>query len=515
MSRNKKQLTCPPRTAVAYARYSSAGQRDVSIEQQLHDIRLFAAREGYNIVHEYADHAKSGYKRTTARSAFQAMLAAADRGNFDTLIVWKVDRFGRNREESATYKGRLRMRGVKVVYAMEPIPEGAAGIMLEGMLETTAEWYSANLSENVKRGMYDNAAKCMYNGAHVYGYCCGPDRKYAIVPEEAAVVRNIFEMYIGGMTITQICDRLNASGLKTNRGKPFVYSRVFNILHQERYLGIYIFNDIRIPDGMPRIIDQKTWEDARSMAKKQMRHHETRTSDFLLTGKAFCGKCHKPMVGDSGTSKTGDTHYYYSCQSKKRRAGCDKCSVRKDYLEDKVIDFLFDHCLTGEQMEAIASAVVQAQKEAMGSSPVPAMEEELRHALKQQDNINNAIAEGIWNSSTKAKLDELADTIKDLQENIAILKFSQAKLQDHDSVIQYLQRMAAGDRQDPEHRRHIINTFLNSVYVFDDHLKVAINAIEGNSQVPISPDSGSDTDPDGLPTGFHPNSRTIVYAVAL
>ena len=134
--------SCAPRTAVAYARYSSAGQRDVSIEQQLADIRAFAKREGFTIVHEYADHAKSGFKNSSARTAFQSMMKAAESGSFDTLICWKVDRFGRNREESALFKGRLRRFGVKVLYAMEPIPEGSAGVLLEGMLEATAEWYS-------------------------------------------------------------------------------------------------------------------------------------------------------------------------------------------------------------------------------------------------------------------------------------------------------------------------------------------------------------------------------------
>ena len=166
--------TCAPRTAVAYARYSSAGQRDVSIEQQLHDIRAYAAREGFNIIHEYADHARSGYKRTESRTAFQQMLSAVDSGAFDTVLVWKVDRFGRSREDSAVYKGRLRRRGVRVVYVMEPIPDGSAGVLLEGMLEATAEWYSVNLSENVKRGMDDNASRCLYNGTRVYGYACGP-----------------------------------------------------------------------------------------------------------------------------------------------------------------------------------------------------------------------------------------------------------------------------------------------------------------------------------------------------
>ena len=127
--KKQKTPTCAPRTAVAYARYSSAGQRDVSIEQQLADIRLFAQREGYTLVHEYADHARSGFKNASARTAFQSMMAAAESGGFDTVISWKVDRFGRNREESALFKGRLRRFGVKVLYAMEPIPEGSAGVL--------------------------------------------------------------------------------------------------------------------------------------------------------------------------------------------------------------------------------------------------------------------------------------------------------------------------------------------------------------------------------------------------
>lgn len=520
MKAKGKTQSCPPRTAVAYARYSSAGQRDVSIEQQMADIRAFAAREGYTIVHEFADHARSGFTKTNKRAAFQSLLAAADSGTFDTVLVWKVDRFGRNREESAVYKGKLRRFGVKVVYVMEPIPDGAAGVLLEGMLEATAEWYSVNLSENVRRGLNDNAQKCLFNGAHVYGYRCGPDRHYEIIPEEAAVVRRIFNLYLKGNTITQICSILNASGLTTNRDRPFVYSRVWTILNQERYLGFYIFKDLKIPGGMPQIIDIQTWEAARAMSKKLSRHYETRTSDFLLTGKAFCGHCGKPMVGDSGTSRHGTTYYYYSCQSKKRRAGCDKASVRKDKLEDAVVNFLMDQCLTGEQMEAIAAAVIQAQKEAESSSPLAAMEAELSDALRRQDNINDAIAAGVWNSSTKEKLDALEETISSLRDNISILRYSQRKLTDHDSVIRYLQRLASGNRQDPEHRRFLINTFLNSVYVYDDHLKVIINAVEGNTSLPISPadfapSPGSDSNRDSLPDGFHPNTLTISYTIAM
>ena len=103
------------------------------------------------------------------------MLRAASSGMFDTVLAWKVDRFGRNRRESAMYKGQLADLGVSVRYAMEPIPDGAAGVLTEGMLEAIAEWYSRNLSENIRRGKKDNAGKAIHNGINIFGYDKGPD----------------------------------------------------------------------------------------------------------------------------------------------------------------------------------------------------------------------------------------------------------------------------------------------------------------------------------------------------
>ena len=503
--------TCPARTAVAYARYSSAGQRDVSIEQQLADIRAYAAREGYHIVREYADHARSGYKNVENRAAFQQMLSSADSGTFDTVLCWKVDRFGRSREDSAVYKGRLRRFGVKVLYVMEPIPDGSAGILLEGMLEATAEWYSVNLSENVKRGLNDNAARCLYNGAHVYGYVPGPDKKYQIVPERAAVVRQIYSLYLSGESLSRIVRILNDSGLRNATGKPWNISLVYHVLTQERYTGVYIWKDQRTPGGIPAIIDQKTWEDVQRMLKRSVRKHSSNNVEFLLTGKAFCGHCGKPMVGDSGTSKLGTPHYYYSCQSKKRRAGCDKKSVRKQELEDAVIDFIFDHCLTGEEMDRIATAVIAAQQESMSASPLAQMERQLADVDRKIDNINNAIAEGIWNSTTKQKLDELSSTHDSLVVSISNLRATFGRLLDRKNVLAFLRRMASQDRTDPAQRKFLIQTFVNAVYVFDDHLKLYLNAIEGASQIPVS---CSDVVSDSLPTKPYPNPAIICYIIA-
>jgi len=514
--KKQKLPTCAPRTAVAYARYSSAGQRDVSIEQQLSDIRAFAKREGYTLVHEYADHAKSGYKDTSARTAFQAMMAAAENGGFDTVISWKVDRFGRNREESALFKGRLRRFGVKVLYAMEPIPEGSAGVLLEGMLEATAEWYSRQLSENVTRGMHDNAQRCLYNGTRILGYTRGPDGKYQLVPDEADLVRMIFDRYNSGFSAARICRELNAHGLATSRGKPFAPEGLLRIISNERYTGVYIWGDIRVADGMPPIIDRSTWEDAQRMKKKTARHVEQGAIDYLLTGKAYCGHCGASMIGDSGTSKDGRRHYYYTCQARKARKGCNKKAVQKDYLETAVISFILDNVLSDDQIQRTVDAVMELQAEELRHSPLSAMEAERKEVLTQIDNINNAIAAGIWSTSTVTKLRELEASAETLRISCDTLRFSQSQLIDRDRVMFFLRQFSKGDRNDPLLRRHIIETFVNSVYVFDDHLKLVINNLDGNARVPLEalPEC-SDSFVSGVPIVLHPNTRISVFRIAI
>ena len=509
--------TCAPRTAVAYARYSSAGQRDVSIEQQLADIRAFAKRSGFTIVHEYADHAKSGFKNANARTAFQSMMAAADSGTCDRVSCWKVDRFGRNREESALFKGRLRRFGVKVFYAMEPIPEGSAGVLLEGMLEATAEWYSRQLSENVMRGMSDNARRCLYNGTHILGYRADTGGRYEIHEDEAAVVRDIFALYCSGYSSAQIAKDLNGRGLRTWRGNPYCAQGILKILSNERYTGVYIWGDVRTPGGMPAIVTREEFEEAQRMKKKTARHVEQGVTDYLLTGKAFCGLCGCSMVGDSGTSKLGNRYYYYSCLHKKRDKACTKKSVSKELLEDAVVSFVLDHVLSDAEIGKIADAVMALQAEEMKRSPLAAMETEHREITKKIDNINNAIAAGIWNSSTSVKLKELEDAAETLRVSIETLRYSQAQLIDRDRVLFFLHRFTIGDRNDPLLRRSIIETFINSVYVYDDHLKIIINNVEGNERIPFSdlPPECSESDNSGLPDVSHPNPRITIYRIAM
>ena len=519
--KKKQSPSCRPKTAVAYARYSSAGQRDVSIEQQLQDIRAYAAREGYTIVHEYADHAKSGFKNTSARVEFSAMLAAAETGTFDTVIAWKVDRFGRNRRDSAIYKGQLRDHGVNVVYAMEPIPTGAAGVLTEGMLESIAEWYSRNLAENVTRGLRDNAAKGLSNGASIYGYKRGPDGRYILNPDQAPLVRKVFEKYLAGYSAAVIAKEMNGAGLKGVRGGQISASVINRMISNERYTGVYIWNEYRIPDAMPAIISREDWERAQRMKEKTGRHIENSPADFLLTGKIFCGLCGRPMVGDSGTSKTGSKYYYYSCTGHKARGGykrvCEKKSVRKDDIEKAVLDFIYDRCLTGPEQEKIADAILEAQKAYDQSSPRAAMQEELKATEKKINNINDAIAEGIWNSSTSIRLKALEDSAEKLRSSLAEMEFSRSQLLDRDRILFFLQKMAKYNRDNPDRQYQLIQTFVNAVFVFDDgRLKIAINAVEGQATVQLGDViESSDNDPIGVLSGSHPNPRVLIYTIAV
>lgn len=242
-------------SAVIYARYSSHAQRDVSIEQQIAECEAFARQNNLKVIKVYADRALSG--TSDKRPQFQKMLKDAERGRWKFVITYKVDRFARNRYDSATYKYRLKKYGVRVLYAKESIPEGPEGILLESVLEGSAEYYSANLSQNIRRGMRYNAQECkVNNGALPLGYCKGPDGKYAIVEAEADVVREIFRKVADGVPFVEIANDLNGRGIRTKKGGLFRKNSFQNLVKNDVYIGIYRYSDIVIEGGVPPIVDK-------------------------------------------------------------------------------------------------------------------------------------------------------------------------------------------------------------------------------------------------------------------
>ena len=285
--------------AVIYARYSSDNQREESIEGQLRECTAFAEKNGITILRHYIDRAFSA--KTDNRPAFQEMIKDSGKKLFDTVIVWKLDRFARNRYDSARYKAQLKKNGVKVVSATEVISEGAEGIILESVLEGYAEYFSADLSEKVIRGQKENALKCKSNGGtRPLGYVIGEDRHFEIDPLAAPYILEAYKKYDAGATITEIRDWMNEHGIRNTLGNPMTFNSVEHLLKNRRYIGEFKYRDVVIPDGIPAIVPKELFDsvqDKMEKNKKAPSRHKAE-DDYLLTTKLYCGYC-GAFMGDS------------------------------------------------------------------------------------------------------------------------------------------------------------------------------------------------------------------------
>lgn len=276
--------------AVIYARYSSRNQREESIEGQLRECKEYAIKNGFTVVDEYIDRAISG--KTDNRPSFQKLIKDSDRQQFDAVIMYTLDRFARNRYDSAVYKSKLKKNGVKVFYAKQEISDNPEGIILESVLEGMAEYYSENLSRSIKRGMKENALQCKSNGhAKVLGYTIGQDGKFEIDPLGAKIVNEIFQMYADGKSANQIIIHCNEKGYKTSRGNSFNKNSFRTMLNNEKYIGIYKHADVVIPDGMPVIVDKALFDKVQATFKHNStaRAKNKAKEAYLLTTKIFCG----------------------------------------------------------------------------------------------------------------------------------------------------------------------------------------------------------------------------------
>ena len=314
--------------AVIYARYSSHAQREESIEQQVAVCREYCERRGMEVLRVYSDAARSG-RSTEGREAFAAMIADARAGEFGAVVVYKLDRFARDRYDSVLNKKRLRDCGVVVLSAMENIPEGPEGRLMESVIEGVAEWYSADLSQKTRRGMLANAEKCMANGVAVFGYDVGADGRYVVNEGQAAIVRRIFAEWLAGRPGAHIARDLAGEGVRTAAGRRPGKNFAFNVIHDARYKGVYRWGDVTIDGGMPAIVDAETFRVAN--LRKRATAAPNRTHEYPLVGRIFDHETGAAMTGYSGRSK-GREYLYYSAN-----VGGRHYLVRREVLEGAVV----------------------------------------------------------------------------------------------------------------------------------------------------------------------------------
>lgn len=466
---------------VIYARFSSHSQNEQSIEGQLQVCTEFAARNGYTIVGEYIDRALSG--TSDNRPQFQQMIADSSKRLFEGVLVYQLDRFARNRYDSATYKRKLKQNGVRVLSARENITDDASGILIESVLEGMAEYYSAELAQKIKRGMDINAKKCLCTGGGVaLGFRVDENKRFQIDEATAPVVRKIFDMYAGGCTVAEIVTYMNERGIRTSRGALFNKNSLHTMLRNKRYIGIYTYKGTETPGGMPRIIDDDLFYQVQEIMDKNKKApaRARAKEEYLLTTKLFCGHCRDMMTGYSGTSKSGKKHCYYICNNVKRKGGCKKKVVPKQQIEDYIINICRE-ILTPENIEVFVKGIMLCQQEDdKNDSVMTSLLKQQQSLERKKKNLLNAVMECEIESVRKTLYEQLAVLEKEAEEVDFAIKKEQIPniTRDPEFIKFWFEQLAKGGDDEAEeltYRRVLIATFINKVYLYDDRISIFFN----------------------------------------
>jgi site-specific DNA recombinase len=418
-----------------YARVSSDKQdTDLSISAQLRAIREYAVKNGYSIVREFIDEAESG--RTASRPAFKEMIALARTKNppFSAILVWKLNRFARSRADSITYKTLLRNKGIEVISINEPMDDSPSGRLLEGVIESIDEFYSANLGQDIKRGMRENASRGFYNGSRPpYGYhrvtVKDGDRmrnKLEPDPEDSVTlqtVKRIFDMASRDIGCKEIAKTLNREGLRTTAGQRWGRTTIYKILSNEAYTGTLVWGGrqgypavrsgeppVRVANAWPAIIDMQTFQFVQGkMGSKrpQITHPRTVPSFYLLSGIMFC-RCGAAMTGHSAKSSR---HFYYLCsrEFKQGKEACDARMLPKEKLERQVIEELRSRVLTDEHMEELVMVTNEEMRSTASGfkESLDIIDAELRDIKARLSRLYDALETG------KIDLNDISSRIKE------------------------------------------------------------------------------------------------------
>ncbi len=437
---------------VLYARVSSERQaeKDLSISAQLKAMRKYAHEHNFDVYKEFVDEAESA--RTANRPAFQKMIALAKQKPklFDAILVWKLSRFARNREDSIIYKALLRRRGISVISINEKLDDSPSGKMLEGIIEVMDEFYSANLAQDTMRGLKENASRGFRNGGvPPMGYktkkvVIGANKKSILDVDKnfSPIIQRIFNMFIGGMGAKEIVNKLNAEGIKTNKGKFWSKNVIYYILKNEVYTGTLVWNRkaknqfkansnnanevIRIENKYPALIGKKTFFDVQNLLKERspkITSPRTISSKYLLSGLVFCGNCGSRMVGCAAKSSQ---HFYYACNNycKKGKNICNAKLLNKNRLETFIINRIKANILTKKNLEELVKLTNKelVQNKTEYNNQLNLIDKHLADSIKRCGKLYNALETG------KLDIEYLAPRIRELKSQIDILKEKRVKI---------------------------------------------------------------------------------------
>lgn len=481
---------------------------DESIDAQLRAIEEYTNKNNIQIVKTFIDRAKSA--TSANRPEFQNMIkfCEADNTGISMVIVHKLDRFSRDKYDSAMYKQKLKVNGIRVVSVLENLNDSPESVILESVIEGMAQYYSANLAREVAKGQKENALKALHNGGDApLGYDVEHDKTYTINEEEAQAVKIIFDMYVKGYSYSNIIDELNELGYKTKRGNKFGKNSLHGILSNEKYTGVYVFNKtqrkgvngkrnghkqkseeeiIKVEGGMPQIIDKETFNQAQEMMQRRKKSpgaHKA-TTTYLLTGIIRCGECGHAMQGNKRKDKYGNDYISYRCGCRKQKRDCKNREIKRDCLETFILQELEKNILNDEAIPALSEALNKKLKESNDNNAelLKNLENKLEKVNKEISNILNAIMNGIVNNMIKEKLDELEQVKLNLDLKMSELKIENKEIdtvgitEDQIRVMFSQFSQFIKERNIPECKK-FIGDYIKEVIIYKDYIEVIFNVV--------------------------------------
>ena len=475
--------------AVSYSRFSSNNQRTESIDAQQRAIYKYIAENKYTPVGDYVDEALTG--TNLQRPGFQSMLDDAKKGMFDVVIVHKMDRFSRDVYDALDVQRKLAFYGVRIESVIERFEETPEGQLQKVIQLGVGQYYSQNLAREVVKGLKENAYKAMHNGGiPPYGFDVDPETKRYIINEhEASGIRIMFEKIIQGWSYRELAEYLNLLGYRTKIGNKFsATSSFYDILTNPKYMGVYTYNRsvskpkqigmkrshrknkneeeiIRIPNGVPAIVDKETFELVQKLLKQRRRskgQHKAKEV-YLLTGLVECAECGSAYHGSSRIGGRNKSKYVsYRCSKRKKLENPCKCKeINKTLLDEFVVNQLYTTLLNQTNLEQLLEEVniKLKQKYADMDQDLPQLQKQLDEVNQKISNLVQAIAMGGLGSldtitqeiqrleHDKVKLTELVQENQVKKESLTLTleqlkqvldESKQYMLSNHDDMVKYI-----------------------------------------------------------------------------
>lgn len=337
------------------------------------------------------------------------------------------------------------------------------------MFEGYAEYYSAELSQKIRRGMRETRLKELYHGGGLpYGYKLN-QQKIIIDENEAEIVRYIFQEYAKGTYVREIIDNLNNKCIY-HKGKPFAQNTIYGILKNEKYSGVYRYKDEVFYNTYPQIISTEIYSIVRSKIDKNRYGKRSVKTEYLLRSKVTCGYCGRPIVAETGTAKNGSVIRYYKCKGRKiDHNGCLKSQVRKEYLEELIINAIIKEMSKPEVINKIVPTLLKMQENTMMNQTLSMLTKEKSKVDKALNNIVKAIENGASTRTTIQRLKELEQQQDNLEKEIIIEKSrQQTKISESEMRKFYIEALKLEPKM-------LIDHLVKEIILYEDKVKIIFN----------------------------------------